>query len=827
MSPTAKSHPEEVEGKPGRFVCIHAHFYQPPRENPWLEVIETQESARPWHDWNERITAECYRPNAEARILDSDGFITELVNNYEYISFNFGPTLLSWMERHAAETYEAVLAADRKSAARRSGHGNALAQAYNHIIMPLAADADKRTQIIWGMDDFSRRFGRAPEGMWLPETAVDVSVLQALAENGIRFTILSPFQARRFRASGHADWGAPLRPGEIDPTRAYRACLPGGRDITLFFYDGPISRAIAFEGMLDNGDRLRLRLMEGFSDQRRWSQLSHTATDGESYGHHHRFGEMALAYAVKRMEADPSIRLTNYGEFLSLHPPEAEVEIVENSSWSCAHGLGRWSDDCGCRLEEKAGWTQSWRKPLRKALDTLRDRTDAVFAAQGAGLFKNPWEARDEYIKVILDRETETGPFLERVCARPPDPEETVVALSLLEAQRNRMLMYTSCGWFFDDVSGIESIQLLRYAARVSGLISPFDPGARRAFLHELSHALSNRPPRLNAAELFEREIAPEITDLFRVAAHTALASIFAGAPSQEGQLMGYTISVEDHATESAGERSVAVCRMSVTSLVTTETAAMAAVTLYLGGIDLRCSVKTFPGRLAYEEIKKEISEAFRRHSITELVRRLDAFFPGDYYSLKDMFLDERLKTIETLAQKIFENQAALFETFYLKNQAFGALIREGGARLPDVLYASARFSVTRTFRGELDEMERGAFPHGLKACLEEARLWGIPMDLTEAERMFGARILQLVQAMAHTRPDHETIAMIRKLLELADELEIRARIGEAETALFRFYKGCDPAEIQTFPIGFHEIAARLGVRIPYIAPANHEGVIE
>jgi alpha-amylase/alpha-mannosidase (GH57 family) len=352
---------------PQQSITIHGHFYQPPRENPWLEAVETQDSAFPWHDWDARITAECYEPNATARVLDAHERILRIVNNYAAISFNFGATLLSWLESCAPDTYAAILEADRISRDRYSGHGCALAQAYNHIILPLASDRDKTTQVRWGVCDFEHRFGRKPEGMWLPETAVDVASLEALAAAGIAFTILEPHQAAGCRPLGSDEW-QPVQ-NAIDPTMPYLCRLPSGRALTIFFYDGPISRAVAFERLLARGENLAHRLAGAFSDARTHSQLVNIATDGETYGHHHRFGEMALAYALQVIEEQQLARLTNYGEHLEAHPPTHEVEIVESTSWSCAHGVERWRSDCGCNTGASAGWNQQWRAPLRDALN--------------------------------------------------------------------------------------------------------------------------------------------------------------------------------------------------------------------------------------------------------------------------------------------------------------------------------------------------------------------------------------------------------------------------------------------------------------------------
>jgi alpha-amylase/alpha-mannosidase (GH57 family) len=449
-----------------RYICIHGHFYQPPRENPWLEAVELQDSAYPYHDWNERITAECYAPNGAARILDRDGRIKKIHNNYTRISFNLGPTLLAWLKENSPETYQTVLSADPESRKIFSGHGSALAQAYNHMILPLANRRDKTTQILWGIRDFVHRFGRRPEGMWLPESAVDLETLDLLASLNIHFTILSPHQAQRVRSFRGRAWHD-VSGGRIDPSRAYEQRLASGRKINIFFYDGPISRAVAFERLLTSGENFAKRLMGAFSDVRTWPQLVHIATDGETYGHHHRHGEMGLAYALEYIESNNLARLTNYGEYLEKVPPTHEVKIFEHSSWSCCHGVERWRNDCGCNTGMNPGWNQAWRAPLREALDWLRDSLASSFVEKGRQFLKDPWKARDEYIAVILDRSPENVErFLHEHAARELTAADKILVLKLLEVQRHAMLMYTSCGWFFDELSGIETVQVLRYAGR-------------------------------------------------------------------------------------------------------------------------------------------------------------------------------------------------------------------------------------------------------------------------------------------------------------------------------------------------------------------------
>ena len=365
----------------GRYVCIHGHFYQPPRENPWLQDLEWQESAQPYHDWNERITMECYAPNAYAHILDHNQKIIDIVNNYEKISFNFGPTLLSWMERNNPEIYTRIIESDKASRRNFSGHGSAMAQCYNHMVMPLANSRDKETQVAWGCKDFLYRFGRKPEGMWLPETAVDLETLEIMAKNDIRFTLLAPHQAACFRRIGEEEW-IDARAHGLDPRLSYLCRLPSGKDIALFFYDALVAHDVAFGDLLFNGRNFAERFLNvdaGLDED----HLVHIATDGETYGHHHRRGDMALAYCLHSIEQSGAATLTNYAEFLARHPPRHEVQIIENSSWSCIHGIERWRGDCGCRLGTTPFWTLAWRAPLRQAMDWLRDELSRLYEEIG------------------------------------------------------------------------------------------------------------------------------------------------------------------------------------------------------------------------------------------------------------------------------------------------------------------------------------------------------------------------------------------------------------------------------------------------------------
>lgn len=497
----------KTEAGKKRYICIHGHFYQPPREDPWSGKIEEQPTAHPFHDWNQRISVECYAPNAAARILGPDGQVRRFLNNYSHMSFNFGPTLLRWMEAEAPDTYAAVIQADQESQAIFSGHGSAIAQAYHHSILPLANTRDKYTEVFWGIADFAHRFGRQPEGMWLAETAVNTDTLEVLAELGIRFTILSPFQAGRIRNPVTAEW-EDVSGGLVDTRLPYKAILPSGREIAIFFYDGVLAKNVAFEGLLHDGSTFFRRFFDPFSDEP-GIELSHIATDGESYGHHHRFGEMALAFALDAVRNDRNVNLTVYGEFLALHPPTIQVEIVEDSAWSCAHGIGRWQTDCGCETGGQAGWTQAWREPLRESLNWLRDAIASLFDLTARRYVKDPWQARNDYINLLLDDSpTVQAEFFNKWAAGPLVRAEKERVLKLMEMQRQALMMFTSCGWFFNDLAGIETLQILRYAARAIELAEElFGEPLEAGFLNRIAAASSNDPLEGNGRDIYLRHI--------------------------------------------------------------------------------------------------------------------------------------------------------------------------------------------------------------------------------------------------------------------------------------------------------------------------------
>lgn len=475
-------------------MVVHGHFYQPPRENPWTGEIDEQPSATPFHDWNERVHDECYGPNAS---VEMDGTV---VNNFERISFNVGPTLLQWMEWARPDTYRRILEADRASAAR-VGHGNAIAQAYHHSILPLAPRRDVRTEVSWGLADFRHRFGRRAEGMWLAETAVSDEVLGVLIEEGVSFTVLAPYQASVWRRPG-GDW-IDVREEPLDGRVPYRYFHPdgSGRSMTLFFYDAEISRAIAFEHAPSSAARFVDLFVERATDH----GVVTAATDGETYGHHQKFSDLGLAYALFVEAPNRGVEVTNFAAELAASPPEMEVRIVEGegSSWSCFHGVGRWKRDCGCSTGGEAGWNQRWRTPLRAALEIVRSEADDVFARRGRKLFEDPWRARDRYVEVVLGR-VDPGDFVRAEARRHLSDDESLTARRLLEMQQSTLAMFTSCAWFFNDISGIETVQILRYAAHALELLDELGaPVPIDAFVGTLATARSNIPDEGTGADIF------------------------------------------------------------------------------------------------------------------------------------------------------------------------------------------------------------------------------------------------------------------------------------------------------------------------------------
>jgi alpha-amylase/alpha-mannosidase (GH57 family) len=747
-----------------RFLCIHGHFYQPPRENPWLESVEIQDSAYPYHDWNERITAECYAPNTASRNLDSDGRIMGIVCNYSRISFNFGATLLSWMEKHSPDTYGAIQAADRQSMLWRSGHGAALAQVYNHIIMPLASLSDKRTEVRWGIKDFEHRFNRFPEGMWLAETAVDIETLEVLAEEGIHFTILAPHQAGRVRKIGVGRW-KDISGSRIDPTQPYLCRLPSGRSITIFFYDGPISRAVAFEKLLDSGDKFAARVMSGFSEQSEHPQLVHIATDGETYGHHHHFGDMALGQALKSIEENGLARLTNYGEYLGLYPAGHEVQIIENSSWSCTHGIERWKNDCGCNSGANGNWNQQWRKPLRCAIDWLSGELFSGFEDGMADYVKDPWEARNDYISVMLDRSEENvTAFLLRHSLQPPDEDASVTVLSLLEMQRHALLMYTSCGWFFDELSGLETVQIIQYAARAMQLAEIYcRHGVKTDFLQQLALAGSNIPEQGNGAEIYEKLVSPAMIDSIKVGAHYAVSFVFEEY-GEETEIFSYRAFREDYLILHAGQMRVAVGTVLIRSHITRKTARISFCNLYFGGHTLNCGACVYLGEEAYLTMKEEVVSAFNEGDFAATIRLIDTHFGMHNYSIKDLFRDEQRHILQRILADTLQEFEEKFITLYENSKSLMGFVRETGMPVPHYFMTTVgnalNLKLQKMFASETIDVGR------VREDVSEIKSWDVTPDCVALEFIIRRR---LEKTMAALLEEPENALRLGELFELIE----------------------------------------------------------
>ena len=805
-----------------KFICIHGHFYQPPRENAWLEAVELQDSAFPYHDWNDRITAECYATNATTRLLDEKGLIRGIVNNYAHISFNFGPTLLSWLEQHAPAVYQSILEADRQSRERFSGHGSALAQAYNHMIMPLAAPRDKQTQVLWGIRDFEHRFQRKPEGMWLPETAADVPTLETLAEHGIRFTLLAPRQARRVRRIDAGEW-QDVAGEKVDPTRPYLARLPSGRSIALFFYDGPISKAVAFEGLLSNGERFAHRLMDGFNDGHPGAQLAHIATDGESYGHHHHRGNMALAFALQTIESQELARLTVYGEYLELHPPEWEVEIFENSSWSCVHGVERWWKNCGCNSGGHPGWHQQWRTPLREALDWLRDSLSPAYEGKMKELGFDPWLTRDDYIQVILDRSpAHVDAFLAAHTAQPLTSDQKTLAIQLLELQRHAMLMYTSCGWFFDDISGLETVQVIQYAGRALQLAQRvFDNGTEEGFMERLEKAPSNVAEHQNGRRIYEKFVKPAMVDLMKVGAHYAMRSLFEEYPMQAA-VNCYSVVQSFFRALTVGRAKLVVGRATITSTITQESKCLCFGAIHWGDHNISCCISPCPNGEKPEELfAEELFDVFGRAEFPAALLLLEKTIGTATYSLRHLFRDEQRRILQIVLEANLSNAEAAYRQIYDANAPLLLFLKDLNVPAPRALAAAAEYllnvAIRRAFENPVFEL------NSVRQLLDAAALHGVTLDPAFLDMAIRRRMEQIAEDFGQRPTETEALQRLDAIAGLLPDFPFEIYLRTVQNIYYHVLTEIFPLmkkkarrrekKAKEWVDIFHALGAKIGVR--------------
>lgn len=763
-----------------KYICIHGHFYQPPRENAWLEVIEVQDSSHPYHDWNERISAECYGPNTASRILNEKGAITDIVNNYAKISFNFGPTLLSWMEQYDPETYEAILEADRQSIETFGGHGSAIAQVYNHMIMPLANAADKETQVIWGIRDFVHRFNRLPEGMWLAETAVDTETLELLAKHQIKFTILAPRQARAFRKIGDEAW-TPADNG-FDTRRAYQCNLPSGNSIALFFYDGDISQAVAFDGLLNDGKKFAERLLAGLDKVADEPQLCHIATDGETYGHHHKHGDMALAFCLNYIEKYGKVKLTNYAQFLSHAAPAYEVQIHENSSWSCVHGVERWRDDCGCNTGGKPHWHQKWRKPLRETLDWLRDELWQLYEKEGREIFKDHIAARDEYVNVILRRNDENiRKFMRDHCRQTVDVE---LVLKHMEIQRNAMLMYTSCGWFFDEVSGIETTQIMEYACRAMQLATLVsDTDLEFEFRKKLENIPSNVPTLANASNVYTKFVLPSKISLQRVGMHYAVASIFE-EDMESFPVFNYTTSNEIFIRKEAGEQRLVLGVTKVRSNVTRSEQKFAFAVIYMGKHNIIGNISLDMEVEQFASMQVRMISAFEEARLGDVIGLMQTYFGPEKYTIWQLFQDEKRRVFDMITYQSMHDLEESLRRIYNRDYPLVTALANNGIPIPNAYRTSFEYilnaDLLKSFQTEKINIRM------VERVMTELYKWDLRIeDPGKVERLAGESIFKELKRIAAERDSPKRIERLNRLFPLLVRFNLRPNLHRSQNLYF------------------------------------------
>jgi alpha-amylase/alpha-mannosidase (GH57 family) len=792
------------------YIAIHGHFYQPPRENPWLEIIETEEGAHPFHDWNERIGFECYRPNAYARILDGKGKILDIVNNYSSISFNFGPTLLPWLEKTLPAVYEKILEADRESL-RRLGHGNAIAQVYDHLIMPLATDRDKETEVLWGIADFERRFHRKPEAMWLPETAANISTLRVLVKYGMGFLILSPFQALRIRPFGSKKW-TEVTQGRIDTTQPYRCFIKDSSGkklldqfIDIFFYNGIISKEIAFGDLLKDGNAFSSRFTQFYQESKGRPQLIHIATDGETYGHHMKFGDMALAYALDKGFPSRGLEVINYGAFLKRFPPVFEVEIDggprgEGTSWSCSHGVGRWKEDCGCSTGGKPGWNQKWRIPLREGLDLLRDELSLVFEKDGERIFRDVWEARNGYIEIVLDRSPERiKSFFERYGVKDLNEKERIKGLKLLEMQRHALQMYTSCGWFFNDLAGIETIIVLLHAARAIQLAEDLKgQGIEEKFVRRLSEARSNLPAMGKGDQVYRRLVKPRQVTLDKVVNHFAISSLFDGG---DGEKRIFSCRVEKIRYERLGneEDFLVMGQVRVTSDVIPEPKEFLFGLIPSGRAFFRTWVSEKKEGLSFDTLKEKGYESFGKGE-EEMVNVLTSLLGNQILTIQDTFKEERQGIFQKLIQKEFDEHCQIYaDLFDRTRQTVEALSREG-LEIPFEIRVAAEVTLSDRLLQKMKNLKRDfkdtIARRKIDEIIGEAKEHGYHLRREKSLSVLNEILMEKMNALRESKGldlsrQSEQIDEVMRLLDSAKKWDFEVSLGEAQNLMGQILDEC------------------------------------
>ncbi|MGD8388315.1 MAG: DUF3536 domain-containing protein, partial [Desulfobacteraceae bacterium] len=559
-----------------------------------------------------------------------------------------------------------------------------------------------------------------------------------------------------------------------------------------------------------------------FAENGESAQLVHIATDGESYGHHHRFGDMALAYALHYIEAHDLARITNYGEFLEKYSPEHEVEIFEDTSWSCAHGVERWKADCGCSTGAHPGWNQAWRAPLREALDGLRVDANRVFETEGSRLFRDPWAARNAYIDVVLDRsEAARKAFFKAHAAGPPDKETEQTGLKLMELERQTLLMYTSCGWFFDDLSGIETVQVLQYAARAVELIRSLgaeDPEPR--LRENLTRAQSNRPERGTGWDVYTQYAKRGAADFQRIAAHYAMSSLF--WEEDEGRFYCYRTEDEERVLREAGKATLLLGRARFVSETTNEARCFVYGAIHLGDHNLSGGAGEDRGRKAFDALVSDLAEVFDGADFHETLRRFDRHFEHGVYGLKALYRDEQRRVLDRILDTTLKSVEGVYRRLYDDQVPLMRFLLDADAPVPGALRMAAELVMQNELKRRLEEDDLD--PERIQALLQEARGVGIALDPTPLEFSY-RRSLERTAARLREHPeDVEILNRVTDVMGLLDDLPFTVNLRTVQNigydlreSLFapmqeRAERGDAPA--QAWVDAFVRMSIRLGVRV-------------
>ncbi len=774
-------------------IALHCHFYQPPREDPWLDTVLDDPSAKPSHDWNERIATECYRPNRAARLVDDRGHIVAIVDNYRHLSFNVGPTLHRWIERHDPVLDRHLKGADRQG-------GGAIAQAYNHMILPLASSHDRRTQIRWGLADFRCRFNRPSEGLWLPETAVDTATLEDLALCNVSFVILAPHQCAAF-SPPDGPWQATPGGEGLDVTRPYRIDLPSGRSITAVFYHGELARAVAFGDLLKNGDVLAEALMKALPREREEPALLTVAVDGETFGHHHKFGEMALSRALRLIYGSRQSQVTTVAAFLARHAVTWKAKIVPQSSWSCVHGIERWRDDCGCRTGGDPFWHQRWRKPLRSALDVLKERLDEAFSTHLEPLVGDVWRFRDDAVALYLTgRHSPKESFIAESLNGLDGPLKQKARL-LLEAQRMGLFMYTSCGWFFSDVAGIETAQIIGYALRACELLlAATGQDCLPDLLKELGKAEGNRVDLPDGGAV-ARRVRLRSRNLHRIAAESVLSekakSYYAFNVVRKEQILR------------SGEFRLRLASLQVSDRRTGERWQGEAACLSQGALDDVCRL-----REEGPAPRGEIHRLFYEGDLLDLSQKLEEIYPLGPWRMADLPQDERDALAAARTRLAKARYVSLAESVTDDSRRLLVQLNLMGTAAPNYLKASAELALEHRLSSliegarALDLLEEGS---PLADLLDDAHALGLKPELSLlAPRL--AEELRLLIRHARLKQEPRGFALARHALDRADNLGIDIDIGRLQNETWRSLE----TERTRMGEDLLRLAERLGFAVPH-----------